>query len=97
VVAALWAGVEVREAAAFSFLMAIPAITGAAVLQLPEVSAGQLGPGRAALLAGGLMAGVTGIAAIRIFVSMLRGGSFHRFGVYCWLAGGAFLLYLGLR
>lgn len=97
VVAALWAGVEVREAAAFSFLMAIPAITGAAILQIPEVTGGRLGPGTGALVAGGLMAGVTGIAAIRIFIAMLKGGSFHRFGIYCWLAGGAFLLFLGLR
>jgi undecaprenyl-diphosphatase len=97
VVTGLWAGVEVREAAAFSFLMAIPAIAGAAVLKLPEVVGGGPIPGGSAMAVGSVVAGITGIAAIRIFVAMLRSGSFHRFGVYCWVVGAAFLLFLGLR
>lgn len=97
VVAGLWAGVDVREAAAFSFLMAVPAIAGAAVLKLPDlVGAGSV-PGGSGLVAGAIVAAVTGIGAIRIFVSMLRSGSFHRFGVYCWVVGAGFLLFLGLR
>ncbi len=45
VVAGLWLGVEAEEAAAFSFLMAVPAILGAAVLELPDLvdGAGRLG------------------------------------------------------
>lgn len=96
VVAALWLGVEAREAAAFSFLMAVPAIAGAAVLQLPDL-AGASGPGMGAILAGGVIAGVTGILAIRTFVAMLAKRSFHLFAPYCWLVGALFLAYLGLR
>ena len=43
VVAGLWLGIEAEEAATFSFLMAVPAILGAAVLQLPELVAGAEG------------------------------------------------------
>jgi undecaprenyl-diphosphatase len=39
VVAGLWLGVGAEEAAAFSFLMAVPAILGAAALQFPELPA----------------------------------------------------------
>ncbi|HSM61949.1 MAG TPA: undecaprenyl-diphosphate phosphatase [Longimicrobiales bacterium] len=96
VVAALWLGIRAPEAAAFSFLMAVPAIGGAAVLQLPGLTSGT-GPGTGALVAGGVAAGVTGVLAIRTFVAMLEKRSFHAFAPYCWVVGSAFLAYLLLR
>lgn len=92
VVAGLWGGVAGREAAAFSFLMAIPAILGAAVLKLPDVQG--TGLSTAALAAGSLAAGITGVAAIRVFVALLRKQAFHRFAYYLWPVGIAFLVYL---
>ncbi|HUF75167.1 MAG TPA: undecaprenyl-diphosphate phosphatase [Longimicrobiales bacterium] len=96
VVAALWLGVAPREAAAFSFLMAVPAISGAAVLQLGELGAGA-GLGWEVLALGSLFAAVTGVLAIRTFVAMLARESFHLFAPYCWIVGALFLAYLGLR
>jgi len=96
VVMALWLGIEAREAAAFSFLMAIPAIAGAAVLQIPDL-AGAGGPTWNELLVGGIVAALTGVLAIRTFVAMLARRSFYLFAPYCWLAGALFLVYLGLR
>lgn len=97
VVLALWLGIEAREAAAFSFLMAIPAIAGAAILQLPEVSGGPLEVGVGALLIGGAAAAVTGVLAIRAFVILLRRRSFHSFALYVTLLGLAYLGWLALR
>ena len=95
VVAALWSGVEAREAAAFSFLMAVPAIVGAALIQLPQM--GNVGgPSWLLLGVGALTAGITGVLAIRTFVAMLGNRSFFLFAPYCWLAGGIFLFYLML-
>lgn len=94
VVAALWAGVAGREAAAFSFLMAVPAIAGAAVLQIPDVATASLSPGP--LIAGGVAAAVTGVLAIRSFVVLLQRQSFHRFALYLWPLGIAFIAYLTL-
>ena len=53
VVAALWRGVDPREAAAFSFLMSVPAVGGAALLKVPELVAGRGGGG----VVGGVGAG----------------------------------------
>ncbi len=94
VVAGLWLGMSVREAAAFSFLMAIPAILGAAILDLPALADDGAGVGWAGLMAGSVVAGLTGILAIRTFVRLLERKAFHRFAPYCWGVGGLFLLYL---
>ena len=96
VVAALWLGLEAREAAAFSFLMALPAIAGAAVLQIPDVS-GLGGLSVSALILGGAAAAITGVLAIRTFVAMLARGSFHFFAPYCWFAGAAYLAFLSVQ
>ena len=93
VVAALWLGLEAREAAAFSFLMAVPAIAGAAVLQVPELADGAA-LSVAALGAGAAVAAVTGVLAIRTFVALLGRRAFHLFAPYCWLVGALFLAYL---
>lgn len=98
VVAALWLGIEAREAAAFSFLMAVPAIAGAAVLQIPDLQAtGTGGLGLGVIVWGSIVAGVVGVLAIRTFVAMLARRSFHFFAPYCWAVGGAYLAYLVLR
>jgi undecaprenyl-diphosphatase len=96
VVAALWLGIRAREAAAFSFLMAVPAIAGAGVLQIPEVQGGVADIGAVPLLVGSVAAAITGVLAIRTFVAVLARESFHFFAPYCWAVGAAFLLYLTL-
>jgi undecaprenyl-diphosphatase len=97
VVTALWLGIEAREAAAFSFLMAVPAISGAAVLQIPDLAAAASGLAWPALAVGAVTAGVAGVLAIRTFVAMLARRSFYLFAPYCWTVAAVFLLYLGLR
>ena len=96
VVTALWLGLQVREAAAFSFLMAVPAIAGALVLMMPELEAGG-GPGAVPLALGGLAAAVTGVLAIKTFVAMLERKSFFWFAPYCWAVGAGYLAYLAVR
>ncbi|MEZ4414385.1 MAG: undecaprenyl-diphosphate phosphatase [Gemmatimonadota bacterium] len=93
VVAGIWSRVEPHEAAAFSFLMSIPAIAGAAVLMWPEVQASGAVDWKP-LAAGGLAAAITGVLAIRTFVAMLKREAFHRFALYLWPLGLLFYLYL---
>jgi undecaprenyl-diphosphatase len=96
VVVALWLGVEAREAAAFSFLMAVPAIAGAAVLQVPGLLEGPPAVGTGPLLVGASAAAVTGVLAIRTFVLLLKRGTFHHFAVYVALVAAGFLTWLAL-
>ncbi len=95
VVTALWLGVRPLEAAAFSFLMSVPAIAGAGVLMLPEMGS-EAGLPAGPLLLAAVVAGVTGVLAIRTFVAMLKNRSFPAFSGYCWAAGILFLLWLGV-
>jgi len=85
--AALWFGVNPQRAAEFSFLMAVPAIAGAAVLELPSLSLGSFGGGWGPALAGFIAALASGVFAIRFLLALLRRGAFHRFAPYCWALG----------
>ena len=108
VVAALWRNVDPREAAAFSFLMSVPAVGGAGLLKVPELVAGGggLAAGGAAVADGvsppvlgaaAAVACVTGIAAIRAFRAMLASRSLHRFAPYLWVVGALFLWFASGR
>lgn len=94
VVTALWLGVESDDAAEFSFLMSVPAILGATLLQLVDAGTAVFVPGAAPLVFGAVAAAATGLLAIRIFLTVLRARSFHRFALYPWMLGLLFLGYL---
>ena len=87
VAAALWFRVRPERAAEFSFLMALPAIAGAAVLELRHLSMGADGAGWGPLALGFVVALASGVFAIRFLVALLRRGAFHRFAPYCWAIG----------
>ena len=93
VTAALWRDVDPDAAAQFSFLMSIPVILGAGLLEAGEVFAGEapieLLPTGVAFVA----AAISGVLAIRFFVSMLQKRNFYAFAPYVWLVGLGFLLY----
>lgn len=87
----VWMGVSPVRMAEFSFLMSVPAIGGAGLLQLGHVGDAAALPA-APLVAGFAAAAVSGVLAIRLFVRMLSGGTFHHFAWYCWAVGSAYLL-----
>jgi undecaprenyl-diphosphatase len=92
VAAALAVGVAPTRAAEFSFLLGIIAITGAAVLILPDL-AGVDTSGVSAIGVGSLAALASGLGALWLFVRMLRTNAFHHFAWWAWGAGGAYLLW----
>lgn len=97
VAAALWLGVEPVRAAEFSFLLAIPAIAGAAVLELPRLSTDVTAVGTGPLVVSFLGALVAGVLAIRFLVALLRQRAFHRFAPYCWMIGGVTMVWALIR
>lgn len=89
---ALLAGIERREAGRFSFLLGLPAILGAAVLELPGAPASSIPP---VLLAAAFAASfAVGIVALRLLLSFVERGRLHVFGYYLLVLGAACLLIL---
>lgn len=97
VAAGMWQGVDAVRAAEFSFLMAIPAIAGAAVLQIPDLSTDLVSVGGGPLLVSFAAALISGIAAIRFLVALLERKAFHRFAPYCWVLGGVTIVWAVVR
>ncbi len=93
--AGLLRGLEHAAAARFSFLLSIPAILGAAVFNLKDVSdvSDAVWP---SYLAGCLTAFVVGYLAIGLVIRFLESQRFHLFGYYCLIMGGAVLGYVAL-
>jgi undecaprenyl-diphosphatase len=95
VAAALALGVAPVAAAQFSFLLGIIAISGAAILMLPNL--GEASPEALTALALGCSAALgSGLLAIWLFVVLLRRKTFYQFAYYTCTAGGLFGLYLFL-
>jgi undecaprenyl-diphosphatase len=86
------AGVDVIRMAEFSFLLSVPAIGGAALLQVLEGKAAWGAVGGSSLIIGFAGAMVAGVLAIHLFVRMLRTQHFSWFAYYCWLIGGVYLM-----
>lgn len=88
----LFCGLERELCARFSFLLSIPAIVGATLLELHK--AGQAaGQSTFVLLLGVGAAAVSGYLALRWVVHTVRRGELHWFTIYVWPLGLAVLAY----
>lgn len=92
--AGLASGLERGVAGEFSFLLAIPAILGALVLKLDDLSELTGAVAAAPLLAGCLTAFVVGVASLLLLMPIVRKGKLAWFAAYLVPAGllGLFLL-----
>ncbi len=95
VATAMALGMAPLAAAEFSFLLGVIAMAGAAVLMLPELTSASPEL-MTSIFAGGIAAFVSGLAALVIFVWLLRSQRFFAFSWYAWIAGGAFLTWLAM-
>jgi len=93
VCAALWGGLAPAAAAEFSFLLAVPVIAGAALLEGRHASVDIAAVGALPLAVGFALAFVSGIWSIRFLVALLRRGRFYAFAPYCWTVGVLTILY----
>jgi len=96
VTAGLLAGLSREGAAKFSFLLSIPVIAGAGLLQLPDLVAAASSESSMLLsyLVGGLVAALSGYLAIRIFIQLIARARFAAFSLYLLVAGALTLLFL---
>ena len=85
IAAGLFAGLDKEFAAKFSFILSIPAILGAAIFQLKDLSGGSVEIG--ACIAGFIVAAVSGYLAISVLLKIVREKSLDIFAYYCWIVG----------
>jgi undecaprenyl-diphosphatase len=90
--AGLFEGISREAAARFSFLLSIPAILGAGVLKLDELSRATETP--AQLGVGFLAAAVSGFFAVSFLIRLLRTRTLWPFIWYRLIAGGLFVVLL---
>jgi len=83
-------GVEGETAARFSFLLSLPAVFGAALLSLRDVSRVAAIEIPAYLLGTAAAFGI-GLLSIHFLLGVIRRRRLTGFAIYCWLVGFAFL------
>jgi undecaprenyl-diphosphatase len=94
IAAGLWCGLAPAAAARFSFLLAIPAIGGALLVDLRHIQTLPLPAGH--LAAGFLICTLVSAAALRLMLHYAQQARLGGFGVYCVALGGLALLAVGL-
>jgi undecaprenyl-diphosphatase len=87
IVAAMHLGLSPREAGRFSFILALPAIFGASLVEFGSVVSGGTPIALWPVAAGTVTAFVSGYLAIRWVMRLLDGRGFPYFAVYLWSAG----------
>jgi undecaprenyl-diphosphatase len=96
-VSARWLGLAPAASAEFSFLLGVPVIAGAVVLQVGEMRAATVVGEGVVYLVGWVAALVSGIVAIMLVFRLLARRGFPLFGWYCWAAAAAFGTWLWFR
>ena len=86
IAAGLVIGLDKEFAAKFSFILSIPAIFGAFILQLKDIGLFMSGDGAAVIL-GFVAAFVSGYLAIKWLLDLIQNKSLDIFAYYCWIVG----------
>ncbi|MDD3365583.1 MAG: undecaprenyl-diphosphate phosphatase [Syntrophomonas sp.] len=86
----LLAGLDRTFAARYSFLVSIPVILGAGLVQLKDLSPSELtGISLIPYIVGPLTAAIFGFFAIKIVMKLVSNGRLSIFSYYCWIVGAA--------
>jgi len=84
--AGIYSGVERSRAAEFSFLLSIPIILGAGVLEFGKMVETVPPPAEiVTLLLGAAASAISGYLAIRFLLNVIKKGRLYYFAYYCWL------------
>ena len=81
----LFLGLKRDLVAEYSFLLSIPAVAGAAVLQIKDITTIDISA--SALIAGFLTAAISGYFAIKVVMTLIQNKSLKIFAYYCWVIG----------
>ncbi len=93
ITAGLFRGFSREYAVKFSFIMSLPAILGANLLEVPDALASGSAISPIAAIVGLAVSIVAGILSIKLIKMIVKSQKFFFFGIYCLLAGSAVLIY----
>ena len=83
--AGLFSGLNRELAAKFSFLLSIPAILGAALVQVKDITS--FDASTAVMIAGFISAAIFGYLAIKLLLKIIKERTLMIFAYYCWIVG----------
>lgn len=86
----LFKGLDKESVFKFSFLLAIPAVLGANLLELNNLVLGEVE--FLPMIVGTVMAAVVGYLSLKFLFRSLQEGRFYLFSIYCWILGIILLL-----
>lgn len=88
ITACLLSGFDKRFAVKYSFLMSVPAILGASVLELKDLAAEPItGSLILCCIIGAVVAGLVGYVCIKVMLAVVRKKKFKGFAIYCFALG----------
>jgi len=90
-------GLDREAAARFGFLMALPLLVGATAHELLGMSGGGGQVAGGLLLVGFVAAALTGYAALRLMLGLVRRNGLWPFAIYCWAIGLFGLVMVAVR
>lgn len=90
IAAGLFSDLDKEFAARFSFLLSIPAILGAALVQIKDIGAVDANIG--AYIAGFIVAAISGYFAIKFLLKLIQEKSLDVFAYNCWIVGAIILI-----
>lgn len=95
IVAGLLVGMKKEFVVKFSFIMSIPAIIGATILQLKDFEATEpLGNIVVTYGAGMITSAIVGYICIKVLLDVVRRGKIHYFAYYCYTVGIVLLAFI---
>jgi len=89
----LFMGLDAQAAARFSFLMSVPAVIGGSLYEVLHEKAPAGAGGAGPIVVAGVVAFVSGLAAIHALLTLIGRGRLYWFGPYCIALGIAALIW----
>ena len=88
----LWQDFERPDAVRFSFLMSIPTVLVAGIIEMPAIACG-VGIGWEVLVTGAVCAAISGVASIKLLSLISKKSDFRVFSYYCAIIGAAAVIF----
>ena len=92
-----WLGLKRDQIAEFSFLMLLPVIAGAMLLEILDLAETGIGEASIQYLSVGFFASlISGYFSLKYLIKIFKSKGLHYFAYYCWTIGLFGLIYFGL-